>query len=39
MCVLEEAVVLGETIHELRRKKMGGVLFKIHFGKTYDKVK
>jgi mannosylglycoprotein endo-beta-mannosidase len=32
-------VVLHETIHELHRKKMDGVLFKIDFEKAYDKVK
>jgi hypothetical protein len=32
-------VILHETIHELHRKKMDGVLFKIDFEKAYDKVK
>ena len=32
-------VVLHETIHELHRKKLDGVLFKIDFEKAYDKVK
>jgi hypothetical protein len=37
--ILEGVVVLHEIIHELHRKKMGGVLFKIDFKKAYDKVK
>jgi hypothetical protein len=36
--ILEGVVVLHETIHELHRKKMDGVLFKIDFKKAYDKV-
>ena len=32
-------VVLHETIHELHREKLDGVLFKIDFEKAYDKVK
>jgi hypothetical protein len=37
--ILEGVVVLHETIHELHRKKMDGVLFKIDFEKACDKVK
>src|SRR5664279_1967927 len=37
--ILEGVVVLHETIHELHRKKLDGVLFKIDFEKAYDKVK
>ena len=37
--ILEGVVVLHETIHELHRKNMDGVLFKIDFEKAYDKVK
>jgi hypothetical protein len=37
--ILEGIVVLHETIHEIHRKKMCGVLFKIYFEKAYDKVK
>jgi hypothetical protein len=37
--ILEGVVVLHETIHELHRKKIDGVLFKIDFEKAYDKVK
>jgi hypothetical protein len=36
--ILEGVVVLHEIIHELHRKKMDGVLFKIDFEKAYDKV-
>ena len=36
--ILEGVVVLHETIHELHRKKMDGVIFKIDFEKSYDKV-
>ena len=37
--ILEGAVVLHETIHELHRKNMSRVIFKIDFEKAYDKVK
>jgi hypothetical protein len=37
--ILIGVVILYETIHELHRKKMDGVLFKIDFEKAYDKVK
>ena len=37
--ILEGVVVLHETIHELHRKKMDGIIFKIDFEKAYDKVK
>jgi hypothetical protein len=37
--ILEEVVILHETIHELHSKKLDGVLFKIDFEKAYDKVK
>jgi hypothetical protein len=36
--ILEGLVILHETIHELHRKKMDRVLFKIDFEKAYDKV-
>ena len=36
--ILEGVVVLHETIHEMHRKKLYGVLFKIDFEKAYDKV-
>jgi hypothetical protein len=37
--ILEGVVILHETIHELHRKKLDRVLFKIDFQKAYDKVK
>jgi hypothetical protein len=37
--ILEGVVILHETIHELHRKKMDGILLKIDFEKVYDKVK
>jgi len=37
--ILEGAVVLDETIHELHRKKKSGVILKLDFEKAYDKVK
>ena len=36
--ILEGVVILHETIHELNRKKMSGVVLKLDFEKTYDKV-
>ena len=32
-------VILHETVHELHRKKLNGVILKIDFEKAYDKVK
>jgi hypothetical protein len=37
--ILEGVVIQRETIHELHRKKIERVLFKIDFEKAYDKVK
>ena len=37
--ILEGVVVLHETIHELHRKNLSGVIFKIDLKKSYDKVK
>jgi hypothetical protein len=37
--ILEGVVVLRETIHELHRKKIDGVVFKLGVEKAYDKVK
>ena len=37
--IMEEVVILHETIHELHTKKRNGVIFKINFEKAYDKVK
>ena len=36
--ILEGVLILHETIHELDRKKLDGVIFKIDFEKAYDKV-
>jgi hypothetical protein len=37
--ILEGVVVLHKTTHKLHKEKMYGVLFKIVFDKTYNKVK
>ena len=37
--IMEGAVILHETIHELHLKKQDGIIFKIDFEKAYDKVK
>jgi hypothetical protein len=37
--ILDGVVVLHETVHELHRKKLNGIILKIHFEKAYDKVK
>ena len=37
--IMEGAVILHETLHELHTKKQDGVIFKIDFEKAYDKVK
>ena len=37
--ILEGAVILHETVHELHRKNQSGVIFKIDFEKAYDKVR
>ena len=37
--ILEGVMVLHETIYELHRKNLSGVIFKIDFEKAYDKVK
>jgi predicted nucleic-acid-binding protein len=37
--IIEGVVVLHETIHELHRKKMNGVILKLNFKKAYDKMK
>ena len=31
--------ILHETVHEMHRKKLNGVVLKIDFEKAYDKVK
>jgi hypothetical protein len=37
--ILEGVTILHEMIHELHRKKLSGVVFKVDFEKEYDKVK
>ncbi|WVZ62771.1 LOW QUALITY PROTEIN: hypothetical protein U9M48_012475, partial [Paspalum notatum var. saurae] len=37
--ILEGVVNLHEIVHELHRRKQSGVIFKIDFEKTYDKVR
>ena len=37
--ILEGVVILHETVHELHRKNQSGIIFKIDFEKTYDKVR
>jgi hypothetical protein len=36
--ILEGVVMLHETLHELKRNKMNGVVLKLDFEKAYDKV-
>jgi hypothetical protein len=37
--ILEGVLVLHETIHEIHKKKLDGVILKLDFEKAYDKVK
>jgi hypothetical protein len=37
--ILDGVVILHEAVHELRTKKMNGVILKLDFEKAYDKVK
>jgi hypothetical protein len=37
--IMEEAVMLHETIHELHRRKQDGVILRLDFEKAYDKLK
>jgi hypothetical protein len=37
--IIDGVVIFHETVHELHRKKLNGVIFKIDFEKAYDKVK
>ena len=37
--IMEGAIVLHKTLHELHMKKQDGIIFKIDFEKAYDKVK
>jgi hypothetical protein len=36
--IMEGAIVLHETIHELHKKKQNGLILKIDFKKAYDKI-
>jgi hypothetical protein len=36
--ILEGVVILHETLHEMRRQKRKGIIMKLDFEKTYDKV-
>jgi hypothetical protein len=36
---VDGVVILHETVHELHRKNMNGVILKIDFKKSHDKVK
>jgi hypothetical protein len=35
--IMEEVIILHETIHEMHRKKQDSVILKIDFKKIYDK--
>jgi transcription antitermination factor NusG len=37
--ILEGVVILHETMHEMRKKKRKGIIMKLDFEKSYDKVK
>jgi len=36
--ILEGVVILHETLHEIKKKKLNGVVLKLDFEKAYDKV-
>jgi hypothetical protein len=36
--IMEGVVMLHETIYEIHRKKMSGVILKLDFEKAYDKI-
>jgi hypothetical protein len=36
--IMDGVVILHETIHEMYRKKLDGVIIKLDFEKSYDKV-
>jgi hypothetical protein len=36
---MEGVIILHETIHELHRKNMNGLILKIDVEKAYDKIK
>ena len=37
-CILDGALALLEIVHELKSKKLGGILLKLDFEKAYDRV-
>jgi hypothetical protein len=37
--ILEGVVILHEILHELRVKKLQGIILKLDFEKAYDKVR
>lgn len=37
--IIEGVIVLHETIHELHKKKLDGIILKLDFNKAYDKIK
>jgi hypothetical protein len=37
--ILDGVAILHETVHELHSKKLNGVIIKLDFEKSYDKVK
>jgi hypothetical protein len=36
--ILEGVVILHEVVHEIKSNKLEGVILKLDFEKTYDKV-
>jgi hypothetical protein len=36
--IMEEVIILHETIHEMHRKKQSGVILKLDFKKDYNKI-
>jgi hypothetical protein len=37
--IMEGVIILNDTIHEMHRKNLNGVILKIDLEKAYDKVK
>jgi hypothetical protein len=37
--ILDGVVTFHKTIHEMHRKSLNGIILKINFEKTYDKIK
>jgi hypothetical protein len=36
--ILEEVVILHETIHEIQRKRQNGIIINLDFDRAYDKL-